>query len=101
MAVGGSTNGVLHTLAIAYEAGLGGQFTIHNFNAIADRVPLIGNFSPGNKYQMEALDGIGGLPVIMKHLLDHGVLHGDCLTCTGKTVAENLQDVGPLPSGQD
>lgn len=101
MAVGGSTNGVLHTLAIAYEAGLGERFKITRFNDIADRVPLIGNFSPGNKYQMEALDRIGGLPIVMKHMLDHGLLHGDCMTCTGKTLAENLQDVGPLPADQD
>jgi dihydroxy-acid dehydratase len=99
--VGGSTNGILHTLAIANEAGLGHVWNIDRYNAIAERVPLLGNFSPSGRYQMEALDQIGGLPILMKHLLDKGVLHGDVMTCTGKTLAENLAGVGPLPGGQD
>ena len=101
MSVGGSTNGILHTLAIAREAGLRAEFTIDSFNVIAARVPLIGNFSPGGKYQMEALDRVGGLPVLMKVLLNRGLLHGDAMTCTGKTVAENLAAVPDLSSEQD
>ena len=101
MSVGGSTNGILHTLAIAREAGLRADFSIDSFNPIAARVPLIGNFSPGGKYQMEALDRVGGVPVLMKLLLNRGLLHGDVMTCTGKTLAENLADVPELSDEQD
>eukprot|EP00037_Helgoeca_nana_P037078 m.14483 g.14483 ORF g.14483 m.14483 type:complete len:596 (+) comp8386_c0_seq1:94-1881(+) len=101
MSVGGSTNGILHTLAIAHEAGLGDEWNIDRYNTIAERVPLLGNFTPSGKYQMQALDELGGLPVLMKLLLDRGVLHGDVLTCTGKTLAENLEGVQAPSADQD
>eukprot|EP00177_Eucheuma_denticulatum_P007686 GFKZ01013978.1.p1 GENE.GFKZ01013978.1~~GFKZ01013978.1.p1 ORF type:complete len:620 (+),score=101.28 GFKZ01013978.1:296-2155(+) len=99
MALGGSTNAVLHCLALAHEAEV--ELTIDDFNRIGDRVPLIGDFKPFGKYVMADLEKIGGIPLVMKYLLEKGLLHGDCMTVTGKTVAENLRDVGPLPDGQD
>ena len=100
MALGGSTNAVLHVLAMAREAQV--PLTIDDFHQIAARVPLLGQFRPFSKYVMADLDRIGGVPVLMKHLLAHGYLHGDCLTCTGKTVEENLADVpAELPADQD
>jgi dihydroxy-acid dehydratase len=99
MALGGSTNGVLHLLALAKEAEV--DLTIGEFNTIADKTPLIGNLTPEGKYNVVDLHAIGGLPMVMKHLLDHGLLHGDCLTVTGNTVAENLMNVSHLPAGQD
>jgi dihydroxy-acid dehydratase len=98
-ALGGSTNAVLHLLAIAHEADV--KLTIDDFEKIGSKIPLIGNFSPSGKYMMEHLDNIGGVPMVMKMLLDAGMLHGDCLTVTGKTVAENLKDVAPRPEDQD
>jgi len=89
-ALGGSTNGVLHLLALAHEADV--PLDIEEFNTIGEQVPLIANLKPHGKYHMADLDAIGGLPVVMKELLDTGLLHGDCLTVTGKTVAENLRD---------
>ncbi|XP_064384932.1 dihydroxy-acid dehydratase-like isoform X1 [Halichondria panicea] len=91
LAVGGSTNSVLHLLALANEADV--DLCIEDFNRIADRVPLLGNFKPHGKYHMADLHTAGGLPILMKELLDAGLLHGDCLTVTGKTVAENLSSV--------
>lgn len=99
MAIGGSTNAVLHLLALAREAEV--ELHIDDFNKIADKVPLLGNFKPYAQYVMADLDAIGGVPLVMRHLLDHGLIHGDCLTVTGKTVAENLADVPTLPSDQD
>eukprot|EP01065_Artemidia_motanka_P027241 TRINITY_DN32469_c0_g1_i1.p1 TRINITY_DN32469_c0_g1~~TRINITY_DN32469_c0_g1_i1.p1 ORF type:complete len:610 (+),score=164.80 TRINITY_DN32469_c0_g1_i1:55-1830(+) len=99
MALAGSTNGVLHLLAIAAEAEV--DLSIDDFNTVAERVPLIGNLTPGGAYNAVDLHDIGGLPVVMKHLLDHGLIHGDCLTVTGRTVAENLASVAPLPTDQD
>lgn len=99
MALGGSTNAVLHCLALAHEAEV--ELTIDDFNRIGDRVPLIGDFKPFGKYVMADLERIGGIPLVMKYLLEKGLLHGDCMTVTGKTVAENLRDVGPLPDSQD
>jgi dihydroxy-acid dehydratase len=99
MALGGSTNGVLHLLALAKEADI--DLSIDAFNAIADKTPLIGNLTPEGKYNVVDLHAIGGLPLVMKHLLDHGLLHGDCLTVTAKTVVENLKDVPSLPLDQD
>lgn len=98
-ALGGSTNAILHTLSLAHEAGV--DFTIDDFNKIAARVPLVGNFKPFGQYVMEDLDNIGGVPMVMKMLLDAGLLHGDCLTVTGKTVAENLADAPARPTDQD
>ena len=95
MAFGGSTNVVLHLLAIAYEAEV--DLTIDDFNRIGDTVPHIGDLKPFGKYVMNDVDRMGGVPVVMKALLDAGLLHGDCLTVTGKTVAENLADIQPAP----
>jgi len=88
MALGGSTNMVLHLLALAHEAEV--NLTIDDFNNISANVPLIGDFKPFGRYVMNDLDRIGGIPMVMKMLLREGLLHGDCLTVTGKTVAENL-----------
>ena len=98
-ALGGSTNAVLHLIAIAHEAGI--KISIDDFTNLGKKVPLIGNFSPFGKYMMEHLDEIGGIPMVMKMLLDAGLIHGDCLTVTGKTVAENLKDVPKRPKNQD
>jgi dihydroxy-acid dehydratase len=92
-ALGGSTNAVLHLLAIANEAGV--DLKLEDFNRIADKVPHIADTKPGGKYHMSDMHRIGGVPVVLKHLLDAGLLHGDVMTCTGKTMAENLADVNP------
>jgi dihydroxy-acid dehydratase len=100
MALGGSTNAVLHLLAIAHEAEV--DLTIDDFNRIGDKVPLLGDFKPFGKYVMADLEQIGGVPLVMKYLLEQGLLHGDCLTVTGKTVAENLAHIpAALPTDQD
>lgn len=100
MALGGSTNAVLHCLALAHEAEI--PLSIDDFNRIGENVALIGNFKPFGRYVMADLEKIGGIPMVMKYLLDNGLLHGDCMTVTGKTVAENLADVpSGLPEGQD
>lgn len=91
MALGGSTNAVLHLLAIAREAGV--DLTLEDFNRIGDKVPHIGDLKPFGKYVMNDVDKVGGIPVIMKALLDAGLMHGDVMTVTGKTMAENLADI--------
>jgi dihydroxy-acid dehydratase len=96
--MGGSTNAVLHLLAIAHEAGV--RLDIDDFDRISRRTPHITDLKPGGKYVMADLDRIGGVPIVMKELLDAGLLHGDCLTVTGKTIAENLEDIS-FPNGQD
>ena len=93
MAVGGSTNAVLHLLAIAAEARV--ELELEDFNRVAARVPHIADMKPGGRYHMADLDRIGGVPVVMRELLEAGLLHGDCLTVTGKTIAENLADLDP------
>jgi dihydroxy-acid dehydratase len=93
MALGGSTNAVLHLLAIAYEARV--DLTLDDFNRIGDKVPHLADVKPFGKYVMTDIDRIGGVPVVMKALLDAGLLHGDALTCTGKTMAENLDELAP------
>ncbi len=90
-ALGGSTNAVLHYLAIAFAADI--DFTLEDFQRVSDRTPLIGDLKPSGKYLMEDVHSIGGTPAIMKYLLEQGFLHGDCMTVTGKTLAENLADV--------
>ncbi|GAA4197544.1 dihydroxy-acid dehydratase [Microbacterium oryzae] len=95
MALGGSTNVVLHLLAIAREAQV--ELNLHDFNRIGDRVPHVADMKPFGKYVMNDVDRHGGIPVIMKAMLDEGLLHGDALTVTGKTVAENLRDLDPDP----
>ncbi|MEN9993084.1 MAG: hypothetical protein RLY83_654, partial [Actinomycetota bacterium] len=93
MAFGGSTNAVLHLLAIANEAEV--DLTLDDFNRIADRVPHLGDLKPFGRYVMADVDRVGGVPVVMKALLDAGLIHGDALTVTGKTVAENLASINP------
>ncbi|MFI2294394.1 dihydroxy-acid dehydratase [Isoptericola sp. NPDC019571] len=93
MAFGGSTNAVLHLLAIAHEAEV--ELTLDDFSRVADRVPHLGDLKPFGRYVMNDVDRIGGVPVVMKALLDAGLLHGDQLTVTGRTVAENLADIAP------
>jgi dihydroxy-acid dehydratase len=99
IALGGSTNAVLHLLAIAHAAGV--KLSLDDFTRIGKRVPVLADLKPSGKYVMAALVGIGGLTPLMKMLLDKGLLHGDCLTVTGQTVAENLRDVKPYPPDQD
>ncbi|CAN5119141.1 dihydroxy-acid dehydratase [soil metagenome] len=95
MALGGSTNVVLHLLAIAHEAEV--ELTIDDFNRIGDTVPHVADMKPFGRYVMADVDRHGGIPVLMKALLDAGLLHGDCLTVTGRTVAENLAELNPDP----
>ncbi len=99
MALGGSTNAVLHLLAIAAEAHV--DLALEDFNKVAARVPHIADTKPHGAYHMVDIDRIGGIPVVLRHLLDAGLLHGDCLTVTGKTMAENLADLDPpAPDGK-
>jgi dihydroxy-acid dehydratase len=93
MAFGGSTNAVLHLLAIASEADV--ELTLDDFSRVGARVPHLADVKPFGKHVMKDVDHIGGVPVIMKALLDAGLLHGDCLTVTGRTMAENLADIAP------
>jgi dihydroxy-acid dehydratase len=93
MALGGSTNAVLHLMAIAHEADV--DLTLDDFNRIGDRVPHLADVKPFGRYVMTDIDHIGGVPVVMRALLDAGLLHGDALTVTGKTLAENLADIAP------
>jgi dihydroxy-acid dehydratase len=93
MAFGGSTNAVLHLLAIAREAEV--DLTLDDFNRIGDKIPHLGDLKPFGQYVMTDVDRVGGVPVVMKALLDAGLLHGDALTVTGKTVAENLEGINP------
>ena len=99
MALGGSTNAVLHLLAIAHEAKI--DLTLNDFHRIGSKVPLLGDLKPFGRFVMSDVDKVGGIPVILKALLDAGLLHGDCLTVTGKTMAENLADINPPdPDGE-
>ena len=99
MALGGSTNAVLHLLALAHEARV--QLTLDDFHRVGSRVPLLGDLKPFGKYVMNDVDKVGGIPVVLKSLLDAGLIHGDCLTVTGKTMAENLADITPPdPDGE-
>jgi dihydroxy-acid dehydratase len=93
MALGGSTNAVLHLLAIANEARV--ELELDDFNKVAARVPHLADTKPHGRYHMTDLDRIGGVPVVMRELLEAGLLHGDCITVSGKTVAENLADLDP------
>jgi dihydroxy-acid dehydratase len=99
MALGGSTNLVLHLLAIANEAQV--ELELDDFNKVAKRVSHVGDLRPAGRYHMADLDKVGGVPVVLKQLLDAGLLHGDCLTVTGRTMAENLADLDPpAPDGK-
>jgi dihydroxy-acid dehydratase len=93
MAFGGSTNAVLHLLAIAHEANV--ELDMEDFHRIGSKVPLLADVKPFGRYVMSDVDRVGGVPVIMRALLDAGLLNGDCLTVTGKTIAENLADIDP------
>jgi dihydroxy-acid dehydratase len=96
---GGSTNAVLHLIAMARSAGL--DLTIDDFQALSNRTPLLADLKPSGQYVMEELNEVGGIPAVMKYLLENGMLHGDCLTVTGKTLAENLAELPGLQEGQD
>jgi dihydroxy-acid dehydratase len=98
MAVGGSTNAVLHLLAIAKTAGV--PLSLDDFQRASDRVPLLADLKPSGQYVQEDLHAVGGTPAVMKYLLERGYLHGDCMTVTGKTLEANLADAAPLTPGQ-
>jgi dihydroxy-acid dehydratase len=99
IALGGSTNAVLHLLAIAHEARV--KLRLADFTRIGRRVPVLADVRPSGRYLMSELIGIGGIQPLMKLLLEAGLLHGECLTVTGRTLAQNLAAVGPYPPGQD
>ena len=98
IALGGSTNAVLHLLAIAKTADI--DFTMDDMERISNKTPYLADLKPSGKYLMEDLHNIGGIPAVMKYLFDNGMLHGDCMTVTGKTISENLADVPTLPADQ-
>jgi dihydroxy-acid dehydratase len=98
MALGGSTNAVLHFIAMGRSVGV--PVTLEDFQRLSDETPLIGDLKPSGKYLMEDLHRVGGIPAVMKYLLQVGLLHGDCITATGKTIAENLKDVPALDFGK-
>ncbi|MEY4163114.1 MAG: hypothetical protein RLZZ79_66 [Actinomycetota bacterium] len=99
MALGGSTNAVLHLLAIAHEARV--DLTLDDFHRVGAKVPLLGDLKPFGRFVMSDVDKVGGIPVVLKALLDAGLIHGDCLTVTGKTMAENLSEIRPPdPDGE-
>ena len=97
--LGGSTNAVLHFLAIARAAKV--EFTLKDFQRISDETPFLADLKPSGKYLMEDVHRVGGIPAVLKYLLNHGLLHGDCLTVTGKTLAENLNEIDDLEVGQN
>ena len=97
--LGGSTNAVLHFLAIARAAQI--DFTLKDFQDISDNTPFLADLKPSGKYLMEDVHAVGGIPAVLKYLLKKGLIHGECLTVTGKTIAENLLNVGDLTEGQD
>ncbi|MDH5648651.1 MAG: dihydroxy-acid dehydratase [Gammaproteobacteria bacterium] len=99
MALGGSTNAVLHLIAMARAVDV--NLTIDDFQAVSDRIPFIADLKPSGRYVMEDLHNVGGIPAVMKYLLDQGLLNGNCMTVTGKTIAENLRDLPALKDGQD
>ncbi|MEK7990312.1 MAG: dihydroxy-acid dehydratase [Thiotrichaceae bacterium] len=99
MALGGSTNAVLHLIAMARSVDV--ALTIDDFQTVSDRIPFIADLKPSGKYVMEDIHNIGGTPAVMKYLLNNGLLNGDCLTVTGKTITENLADVEPIGADQD
>ena len=97
--LGGSTNAVLHLIAMAHSVGI--ELTLHDFQKISDKVPVLADLKPSGKYLMEDLHTVGGVPAVMKYLLENKLLHGDCLTVTGKTLAENMKEVPNLTAEQD
>lgn len=99
MILGGSTNATMHLIAMARSVNV--NLTLDDFQKFADETPFLANLKPSGKYLMQDLHAIGGVPAVMKYLLEKGLLHGDCLTVTGQTIAENLANVPGLPEGQD
>jgi len=99
IALGGSTNAVLHLIAIARSVGV--DLTLDDFQKVSDRVPFLADLKPSGKYVMEDLHGVGGTPAVIKYLLDEGFMNGDCLTVTGKTIGENVANVQGLAKGQE
>ncbi len=99
MALGGSTNAVLHLIAISRSVGV--DLTIDDFQATSDRIPFIADLKPSGRYVMADLHAVGGTPAVMKYLLEHDLLRGDCMTVTGRTVAENLAELPGLAEGQE
>jgi dihydroxy-acid dehydratase len=99
MALGGSTNSVLHLLAMARSVDV--VLTIDDFQLVSDRIPFLADLKPSGQYVMEDLHGVGGTPAVLKMLLEHDALHGDCMTVTGRTMAENLANLPALTEGQD
>src|SRR6185295_2642032 len=99
MALGGSTNAVLHLIAMARAVEV--SLSIDDFQAVSNRIPFLADLKPSGKYVQEDLHNVGGTPAVMKYLLEKGLLNGDCLTVTGKTVAENLRDLPGFKAGQD
>ena len=97
--LGGSTNAVLHLIAMAHSVGI--KLTIDDFQRFSDKTPVLADLKPSGKYLMEDLHRVGGVPAVMKYLLKEGLIHGDCLTVTGKTIAENLESINDLTVGQD
>ncbi len=99
IALGGSTNAVLHLIAMARAVDV--SLTLDDFQTVSDRIPFISDLKPSGQYVMEDLHNIGGIPAVMKYLLENDLINGDCLTVTGKTIKENLSDVPSLSEGQD
>jgi dihydroxy-acid dehydratase len=99
MALGGSTNAVLHLIAMARAVSV--PLTLDDFQKVSDRIPLLADMKPSGKHVMADVHGIGGTPAVMKYLLEHGLLHGECMTVTGKTLAQNLAELPGLTAGQD
>lgn len=97
MALGGSTNAVLHLIAMARAVQV--PLTLDDFQRISDKIPLLADLKPSGKFVMEDIQGIGGTPAVLRYLFDKGMIHGDVMTCTGKTMAENLASVKPVPEG--
>jgi dihydroxy-acid dehydratase len=97
--LGGSTNAVMHLIAMAHSVDI--DITLADFQAISDKTPVLADLKPSGKYMMEDLHAVGGVPAVMKYLLKEGFLHGDCLTVTGKTLAENLASLPDLHDGQE
>ena len=97
--LGGSTNAVMHLIAMAHSVGI--ELTLQDFQDISDKTPLLADLKPSGKYLMEDLHNVGGVPAVMKYLLKEGLLHGECLTVTGKTIAENLETIPALHDGQE
>lgn len=97
MILGGSTNAVLHLIAMARSVGV--DLTLSDFQRISDKTPFLADLKPSGKYVMADLQKYGGTPAVLRYLLDNKMLHGDCMTVTGKTMAENLASIAPIPAG--